>query len=125
MEHRHPVKVYYEDTDCLGMVYHSNYLKYMERARSELVATFGKSVQDWNREGAFFIVYAVSMRFKRAAGLGDLLEIVTHLSLSSPYRAVFKQRVERAGELIVEAEIELACLDHQRSLREFPHEFQV
>ena len=113
MDHRLPVKVYYEDTDALGMVYHANYLKYMERGRTEYVARFGKSIHELNRAGYNIVVYAMNIKFKRAAGLGDELEVVSRFSLASPYRGVFRQRVERGGELLVEADVELACLDER------------
>ncbi|MBO9325601.1 MAG: YbgC/FadM family acyl-CoA thioesterase [Roseiflexus sp.] len=117
-------KVYYEDTDALGVVYHANYLKYMERARSEYVELFGKPIWEWNRLGYYIVVYAMNIRFKRAAQLGDTLEVVSTFSLQSPYRGLFKQRVERDGQVYVEADVELTCLDPQRNLREFPPEFR-
>lgn len=124
MEHRLICKVYYEDTDALGVVYHANYLKYMERARSEYVELFGKPIWEWNRLGYYIVVYAMNIRFKRAAQLGDTLEVVSTFSLQSPYRGLFKQRVERDGQVCVEADVELTCLDPQRNLREFPPEFR-
>lgn len=124
MEHRLAVKVYYEDTDCLGVVYHANYLKYMERGRSEYVGMLGKSIRDLNREGYNIAVYAMNIKFRRAATLGDELEVISRFRLASPYRGIFDQRVERGGELIAEAEVELVCLDDQRRLRRFPPELQ-
>lgn len=124
MEHRLSCKVYYEDTDALGVVYHANYLKYMERARSEYVERFGKTISEWNQAGYYIVVYAMNIRFKRGAQLGDALEIVSTFQLQSAYRGLFKQRVERAGEIYVEADVELACIDPQRNLREFPAEFR-
>jgi len=124
VEHRLICKVYYEDTDALGVVYHANYLKYMERARSEYVELFGKPIWEWNRLGYYIVVYAMNIRFKRAAQLGDTLEVVSTFSLQSPYRGLFRQRVERDGQVCVEADVELACLDPQRNLREFPPEFR-
>lgn len=124
MEHRLICKVYYEDTDALGVVYHANYLKYMERARSEYVELFGKPIWEWNQLGYYIVVYAMNIRFKRAAQLGDTLEVISTFSLQSPYRGLFKQRVERDGQVYVEADVELTCLDPQRNLREFPPEFR-
>jgi tol-pal system-associated acyl-CoA thioesterase len=124
VEHRLICKVYYEDTDALGVVYHANYLKYMERARSEYVELFGKPIWERNRLGYYIVVYAMNIRFKRAAQLGDTLEVVSTFSLQSPYRGLFRQRVEREGQVCVEADVELACLDPQRNLREFPPEFR-
>lgn len=120
-EHRVRFKVYYEDTDSLGVVYYANYLKFLERGRTEYVNQFGRDVQVWNAEGYYFVVYALNMRFRKAAELGDWLEIISTHTLTSPYRAQFQQRIERNnGEVVVEAEIELVCLGPNRSVREFP-----
>jgi tol-pal system-associated acyl-CoA thioesterase len=125
MEHRVTYKVYYEDTDCLGMVYYANYLKYLERGRTEFVGAQGRDVRDWNRDGYNFVVYAMNIRFRKAAGLGDMLDVVSSFKLSSSYRGLFRQRIERGGELIVEAEVELVCLDARQELREFPGQFRA
>jgi acyl-CoA thioester hydrolase len=123
MEHRVAYKVYYEDTDCLGVVYYANYLKYLERGRTEFVGAQGRDIRDWNKDGYNFVVYSLNMRFRRAASLGDLLDVVSSFQLSSSYRGLFKQRIERAGELIVEADVELVCLDTRQQLIEFPSQF--
>ena len=123
MEHRVAYKVYYEDTDCLGVVYYANYLKYLERGRTEFVGAHGRDIRDWNKDGYNFVVYAMNIRFRRAASLGDLLDVVSSFKLSSSYRGLFHQRIERGGELIVEADVEIVCLDARQELIEFPKQF--
>ena len=125
MEHRVAYKVYYEDTDCLGVVYYANYLKYLERGRTEFVGALGRDIRDWNKDGFNFVVYAMNIRFRKAAGLGDMLDVVSTFKLSSSYRGLFRQRIERAGELIVEADVEIVCLDERQELREFPDQFRA
>ncbi|MBX0330424.1 YbgC/FadM family acyl-CoA thioesterase [Oscillochloris sp. ZM17-4] len=120
MEHRVAYKVYYEDTDSLGVVYYANYLKYMERGRTEWVGAQGRPIQEWNREGYSFVVYGLTMKFKQAARLGDMVEVVTSVKMSSAYRARFMQRVERQGVLLVDAEVDIVCLGDDQQLREFP-----
>lgn len=120
MEHRTSYKVYYEDTDCLGMVYHANYLKYLERGRTEYVAHHGKDIRSWNDEGYYIVVYALQIKFKKAAILGDTLDVNSSFSMISPFRGLFRQRIERSGELIVEADVELVCLDRNQQIQEFP-----
>jgi hypothetical protein len=61
IEHQVSYTVYYEDTDCLGAVYYANYLKFMERGRSEFLRAHGKSVADWNKEGILIVVHALTM----------------------------------------------------------------
>lgn len=120
MEHRVSYKIYYEDTDSLGVVYYANYLKYLERGRTEYVGRQGRDIREWNRLGYNFVVYAMNIRFRKPAGLSDIIEVVSTFELKSAYRGVFKQRIERRGELIVEADVEIVCLDNDRQLQEIP-----
>lgn len=120
MEHRVAYKVYYEDTDSLGVVYYANYLKYLERGRTEFVGAHGRDIRDWNADGFYFVVYAMNIRFRKPAELGDQIEVVSTFSLQSAYRGLFRQRVERGGVVLVEAEVEIVCLDRARQIREFP-----
>ena len=124
MDHRVSYKVYYEDTDSLGVVYYANYLKFLERGRTEYVGAQGRDIRDWNRDGYNFVVYQMNIRFRRAAGLGDMLDVISTFELPSDYRGLFRQRIERGGELIVEADVEIVCLDGSQRLREFPETFK-
>ena len=124
MEHRVSYKVYYEDTDCLGLVYYANYLKFMERGRSECVTASGRSVVDWNRDGIAVIVYAMNIKFKKPAGLGDTIDVVSTFRVDSEYRGTFRQRVERAGELLVIADVEVVCIDREQKLCPMPAELR-
>jgi len=125
VDHRVSFKVYYEDTDCLGIVYHANYLKFMERGRTEFLATNGKSVADWNREGYLIVVRSVKATYRRAAALGDVLDVVSSFTLGSRYRGVFAQRIERDGDLVVDGEVEVVCLDADQQLISFPADLQA
>ena len=124
-EHRVSFKVYYEDTDALGIVYYANYFKFLERGRAEFLESGGRSVADWNREGYLFVVHAVAAKFKRPATLGDTIEIVTSFRHASPFRGVFDQRVERGGEVLLTAAIDVACLDADQNLRRLPARLDV
>ena len=125
MEHRVAYKVYYEDTDSLGVVYYANYLKYLERGRTEYVDQLGRPIREWNADGCYFVVYAMTIRFRKPAELGDTLTVVSAFTLPSAYRGLFRQRIERDGDLIVEANVEVVCLDQRRELREFPQAFRA
>jgi len=118
-------RIYYEDTDCLGIVYHANYLKYLERGRTEFIEAAGKGIAQWNEEGLYFVVYSMNIRFKKAASLGDRLDVISSFRADTDFRGVFHQRIERGGELIVEARVEVVCLDRSRELREFPEPFKT
>jgi acyl-CoA thioester hydrolase len=120
MDHRVSYPVYYEDTDSLGIVYYANYLKYLERGRTEFLAARGKPVQEWNAEGVLIVVREVHLTYRRSAGLGDVLDVVSRFTMESRFRGTFHQRVERAGEVVVDGTVEVVCLGADRQLRSFP-----
>ncbi|MBI5545666.1 MAG: YbgC/FadM family acyl-CoA thioesterase [Deltaproteobacteria bacterium] len=122
-EYRFPCKVYYEDTDCMGVVYHANYLKYFERARTEFLAARGISVAALGEQGTLFVVYRIEMTFKSPARLGDELEVVSRARLTSPYRVTFDQRIEcsaRSPKPLIVGEVEIVCIDPQGGLKAIP-----
>jgi tol-pal system-associated acyl-CoA thioesterase len=117
------VKVYYEDTDCLGVVYHANYLKYFERARTELVGELGKSIDQWNAEGFNFVVFKMDITWHKPGKLNDRLRVVTErVPHRSGFRFVLDQKIFRAEELLVEAEVHVVCVDANMQLRRIPDE---
>ena len=122
MNHSLPVKVYYEDTDCLGVVYHTNYLKYFERARTELFESHVGRLSELNSRGELFVVAEIKCTFRSAARFGDSIVVETDLEVPSPYRAVFHQRAVKLPEreTLVVADVDVVCLDAKGSLRELP-----
>ena len=111
MTHRLPVRVYYEDTDMGGIVYYANYLKYIERARSELVEDMGldqKRMKD--EDGIVFVVRHVEADYLAPARLDDRLEVVTTHRPEGQSRWVFEQAVERAGQVIFRATVTAVCM---------------
>ena len=120
LEGRLPVKVYYEDTDSLGVVYYANYLKYFERGRSELFAAEGASVAEWNAQGYLFAVFKANLTFAAPAKLWDECEVFTSIVGGSPVRLRLEQRLMRDQELLTHGEIQLVCLDPDLKVREFP-----
>ena len=109
-----PVRVYYEDTDAGGVVYYANYLRYLERARSEWLAALGFSVAELARApGVVFVVRRVAVEFRAAARLFDTLDV--SVAIATLRRASFRLRqdVRRAGGVLVEADVELACVSAQ------------
>lgn len=117
----HPVQVYYEDTDHSGVVYHANYLRYMERAREHLLGV-PELVRLWEEERVGFVVYQCSMKFKEGARFGDGLEVRTRVEKASDYRAVFEQNVYRVEDdrLLVLGEVHLCCVDGDQKLVKLP-----
>ena len=110
--HKLPVRVYHEDTDAGGVVFYANYLKFMERGRTEWLRALGVSqhaLAKTERRG--FVVTRLDMQYRSPARLDDLLEInskVTRLGRASLH---FTQFVNRNGELLASGNIEIGCID--------------
>ncbi len=115
------VQVYYEDTDHSGVVYHANYLKYFERAREHLLG-ISELVELFNMQGIGFVVYRADMTYKKGAEFGDHVRIDTTVERESPYRLLFHQvaKLDSDNSILVDAMIELVCVDIQRSLVKLP-----
>lgn len=115
MSHVLDVQIYYEDTDFSGVVYHANYLRFFERAREHILGA-DELVRLWRDEQKGFVVYKVTMGFKDGAVFGDVVEIRSTARLESEFRIVFAQRCHRKsdGRLLVDAEIEMVCIDGAR-----------
>ena len=110
--YRFPVRVYYEDTDAAGVVYYANYLKYMERARTEWLASLGFEVADLERDhGIVFAVHRVEIDYRRPARLGDRLDATLGLAEIHRARLVVLQDLRRDGDVLTHARVTLACLD--------------
>jgi acyl-CoA thioester hydrolase len=109
---RFPVRVYYEDTDSGGVVYYANYLRFLERARTEVLRGLGFEQAQLAREtGIAFAVRSLQIEYLKPARLDDLLEIVTTIGELGRAQVIFLQRLEREGELLVDATVRVACLD--------------
>jgi len=110
--HSMTVRVYYEDTDAGGIVFYANYLKFMERGRTEWLRSVGVNQSEVASEfQRVFIVTGLDIRYKKSAKLDDLLEInsaVTRLGRASLH---FAQTITRDGELLTESNIQIGCVD--------------
>jgi len=107
-----PVRVYYEDTDMAGVVYYANYLRFLERARTEWLAVLGFELATVEREhGITFVVHHVDIRYHQPARLGDRLDVTATLGELGRARMLMQQDVRRGPETLVEARVTLACVD--------------
>lgn len=110
-----PVRVYYEDTDGGGVVYHANYLKFMERARTEWLRHLGFEQTVLRDDvGVLFVVREVRMKFRRPATFNDALEVQTELTGVGRSLLEFKQIILRGSDAMTEAQVEVVCVDAQR-----------
>ena len=112
-EHILPVRVYYEDTDFTGLVYHANYVRYFERGRSDFLRLAGVGHADLlaGETPLAFVITSMDLRFLKAARIDDALIVrTTYDSLRGP-RLTIRQTIERGGEVLCRAEVEAAVID--------------
>ncbi|QCP58932.1 tol-pal system-associated acyl-CoA thioesterase [Pantoea sp. SO10] len=109
---RWPVRVYYEDTDAGGVVYHASYLAFYERARTEMLRQHHFNQQVLLEEQVAFVVRRMMIDFVAAARLDDLLEIQTEVTSMTRATMTFSQRIVNAeGKVLNEAEVLIACIN--------------
>jgi acyl-CoA thioester hydrolase len=122
--HLLPVRVYYEDTDFSGAVYHANYLKFCERGRSDFLRLLGIHHRDlhWHQtEGRMgFVVRRMVCDFLKPAQIDDLLEVVTHCAELTGARMELEQRVRRGETTLFEARVTVALVDKDGRPKRFP-----
>ena len=108
-----PIRVYIEDTDAGGIVYYVNYLKYLERARTELMRTLGLERAAVSDAGWNFVVSDVSLSYKEPARLDDQLHATAVISAVGGATVTFHQTVRRDDAVLVAGDIQIACIDRQ------------
>jgi acyl-CoA thioester hydrolase len=118
------VRIYYEDTDAAGVVYHANYLKFLERARTEYFRERGLLVAELAAAGHVFPVVRMEIDFKAPARHDDLLSIVTKPAHSSGSSFSLRQQIFLTGDdkLLVDALVKLACIGPDLKARRIPKE---
>ena len=110
-----PVRVYYEDTDAAGIVYYANYLKFMERARTDWLAALGFPLPVFEREhGVVFVVHRCEIDFLQPARLNDALAVTVEVGQRGACRLVMRQEVRRGETTLTSARVTLACVDAAR-----------
>lgn len=110
-EFSHKMRVYMEDTDAGGIVYYVNYLKFMERARTEFMRSLGYGKNYIFNADLMFVVRDLAVSYKLPARLDDELEATATLAQLRGAGLVFHQRVRRGAELLAQAEVTIACVD--------------
>jgi acyl-CoA thioester hydrolase len=110
----HTVKVYYEDTDAGGVVYYANYLKYLERARTEALATIGLSnLQIKNKFGAFIIVKSCNIEYKKSAHLEDQLNVRSFIKSVTKTSFFMNQFITKDKKPIADAQVHLVFVNEK------------
>ena len=110
--HRQAIRVYFEDTDAAGIVYYANYLKFAERARTDMLRDLGISHADMMTQGGqVLVVRRCTIEYLKPAKLDDLLTIETDVAKLGGASVDLVQRVLRGAELLVELKVQVVCID--------------
>jgi acyl-CoA thioester hydrolase len=128
-EHHFALSIYFEDTDTAGIVYYANYLKFMERARSDMIRAAGVDQVAAHRDGiGVYAVAEVNIRYLRSARLGDDLVVISTVQEVRGVSVLIQQRVMRGEEMLTDATVTAAFLDPsgrpQRQPKEWDEKFR-
>lgn len=125
MIHLWPLRVYYEDVDLAGIVYYANYLKYLERGRSEMVREAGISQLDMKSAGLVFAVRRVEADYLKPANYDDELVVETRLDALKGASFDMPQRVLRGDDVLMEARIKVVILNAQGRAARLPADIRA
>ena len=107
-----PIRVYYEDTDGGGVVHHANYLKFMERARTEWLRSLGfEQTELRTKSGVLYVVRRLKLQYRLPARFNDSLSVITQLVKMGHSLLEFQQTIQRNDEILTEATVEVVCVD--------------
>ena len=118
--HRFPVRIYYEDTDFSGNVYHAAYLKFFERGRTEFLRDLSIHHFELAKDGIAFAVRAMNIQFLGAAHIDDLLSISTRVEAISGARLTLAQTIERDGVELTQAQVVVVAIKTQGGVARLP-----
>ncbi|GAM08518.1 acyl-CoA thioester hydrolase YbgC [Geobacter sp. OR-1] len=118
------IRIYYEDTDAGGVVYHANYLGYLERGRTEFLRDRGVSVRELADAGCIFPVVRIEIDYRAPAVLDDLLRVETEVVRAGKSSFTLRQRIVKIADskVLVEASVTLACVRPGMKARRLPLE---
>ena len=125
MAHRFTVRVYYEDTDMGGIVYHANYLRFIERARSDWVRGLGQDQNALRDAGLVYAVHRIEADFLAPARFDEVLEIETGVLKTSPARLILTQTVRRDGTDLFRAQVTIVCMTLNGKPQRLPAEIRA
>jgi acyl-CoA thioester hydrolase len=115
------IRVYYEDTDCGNVVYYANYLRYMERSRTEYLRDRGIDLSSLQKEGFTFVVVSAEIKYRSPARYNNLLDVESTLSEISSASVTFETTIHRhKGPLLVKGVVRLACTGPDDHIRRIP-----
>ncbi|MFP4416942.1 MAG: YbgC/FadM family acyl-CoA thioesterase [Fibrobacterota bacterium] len=117
------IRVYYEDTDCGSVVYYANYLKYMERSRTEYLRDRGVDLAEFHQQGLMFAVIEAHVKYRRPARYNDLLEVESTITDKTSVSMTFETKIfNQKGDHLVTGTVTLACISTEGKARRLPEE---
>ena len=123
--HSMNIRVYYEDTDLGGVVYYANYLRFIERARSEWIRDLGiDQIKMRNEQKAIFVVTKIKADYLSPAYFDDVLLVDTRIKVVSPVRAYFYQNIFRKEEVIFKSEVCVTCTSNSGKVQRLPEKIK-
>ena len=124
--HSMNIRVYYEDTDLGGVVYYANYLRFIERARSEWIRDLGiDQIKMRNEEETIFVVTKIKADYLSPAYFDDMLTVDTRIKVVSPVRAYFYQNIFRKEKVIFKAEVCVTCTSNSGKVQRLPEKINI
>ncbi len=106
-----PIRIYYEDTDAGGIVYYANYLRFLERARTEMLRSLGVSQHALMQQQIAFAVRSVQAEYLKPARLDDALVVHSRIESLGRAQLMFAQCIKRGEDVLLDAKIRVACID--------------
>ena len=117
------VKIYYEDTDASGRVYYSNYLKYLERGRTDFLSSLGFShKQLYDNNKIYFVVKTCNIEYVKPANFEDILEIKSSIINFSKAKIEFNQKILRDDQLLIDSNILIVSINNENKISKMPNE---
>ena len=124
--HSMNIRVYYEDTDLGGVVYYANYLRFIERARSEWIRELGiDQIKMRNEQEAIFVVTKIKADYLSPAHFDDILTVDTRIKVVSPVRAYFYQNIFREEKVIFRSEVCVTCTSNSGKVLRLPEKIKI
>ena len=124
-EHEIEIRVRYCETDAMGFLHHANYLSYFEMGRTEMFRAAGGNYRKMEQAGLFLVVVKVTCNYRRPARYDDLLTLRTRLKNAGPAKLDHEYLLMCDGTVLAEAEVRLACVDRDGSIRRIPEEIRA
>lgn len=121
MPFQFPIRIYIEDTDAGGIVYHANHLRFMERARSEWLRAAGIA-HYWHQHDYSFVVHKVAIKYQQPIIMDDLIQVTVSVISCKSTSFVLKQQIYRGEIVLAAAEVEIVCLNTAMRPRKLPPE---